>query len=955
MTNFHLLIYICQINNIFEKTANQKKMKNTCLLLLIITFFSCTTKNIEHRKYIDLQGQWQFALDTADAGIKEQWYLSDLNDTILLPGTTDLNKKGFLNTDTSTMHLNRIYTYEGPAWYRKKVFIPENLGDKNFVLHFERTKPSMIWIDNNFAGSSKILQTPQEFDVTDFLTPGEHFITVRIDNDLKLTPYGNVHIYTDETQTNWNGILGEIFIEAKAKTFISDLQVFPDIHHKKIDIQLEIENQLNLENLNVELIVEKTVDGRSKQLKPKRIRISGQSPVNLGYELGKDCELWDEYNQALYNLTAVISNGDISDSKTVPFGMREFKVKGTQFSINGRTTFLRGKHEAAVFPMTGFPPMDVEGWLRVYKIAKSYRINHYRFHSYCPPEAAFTAADRLGIYLQAETPYWGELNNDTIAEMLRNEGMAMCKAYANHPSFVMFSHGNELGGNQDKVEENLKAFKKYDDRPLYSMGSNNGIGYTPPTESTEFFVGARIPGNNDLNTHLRLTHAFADADEGGILNTQTPSTRVNFDHAVSQMDMPLISHEIGQYQIYPDYSEIDKYTGVLRARNLEVFRERLAEKGMAEMDSIFQKASGAWSALCYKAEMEAAIRTEGMAGFQLLDLQDFPGQGTALVGILDAFMDSKEVVSKKEWLQSCNDVVILAEFPKYCWTNKEVFQADVIVANYSKKLVNSPLTWELKKQDGTILANGILDTELFDFGGLTDAGKINTALSSITNAEELAFHISVQGTDYSNSYPLWIYPAPEIAPQPKNILISEELNKKVFRNLETGGKVLFFPKAEDVKKNSFPGLFPPEFWNWGMFKGISEWLKKPVSPGTLGILTDPEHPVFNSFPTDFHTNWQWFSIIKESNSFILDKTSPGYRPIVQVVDNLERNHKLGLIFEFKVGEGKLLVCMSQLPNLPGKPEAVQFYRSIVNYMNSEKFNPDYQLSTEELKDLMVSD
>ena len=96
---------------------------------------------------------------------------------------------------------------------------------------------------------------------------------------------------------------------------------------------------------------------------------------------------------------------------------------------------------------------------------------------------------------------------------------------------------------------------------------------------------------------------------------------------------------------------------------------------------------------------------------------------------------------------------------------------------------------------------------------------------------------------------------------------------------------------------------------------------------------------------------QWFSIIKASNSLILDEMPEDFLPIVQVIDNLERNHKLGLIFECKIGEGKLLVCMSQLNTLRYKPEAIQLYQSILNYMGSTNFNPDYTITARKLLNL----
>lgn len=924
----------------------QSPFGNLFFPIIIFFLFSCEKQPENYRSAIDLSGTWQFSLDSSDLGIDQRWYTKELNDTISLPGTTDLNKKGYKNHDTTTMHLNRVYIYEGPAWYKKKINIPKKWSGQHIVLFMERTKPSKIWVDEQYIGESFLLESPQKYDLSKFLEPGEHTITIRIDNSLELTPYGNVHIYTDETQTNWNGMVGDIYLEASNKTYIKDIQVYPNIENQKIKVQLAIDNQLDLKKVDVELHITKESDGKNTRLNDAKFSVPCDSLIELEYELGKSMDLWDEYHQPIYTLNAVISdNGQIRDNKRVSFGMRSFKAKGTQFIINGRTTFLRGKHDACVFPLTGYPPMDTEGWIRVFEIARSYGINHYRFHSWCPPEAAFAAADRVGIYLQPELPFWGGLKSDTVAERLEQEGIALLKSYANHPSFVMFSPGNEIWGGHEKIKEIITELRHRDNRPLYTQGSNDNIGYVGPADYADFHIAARTPYAHDtVLTHTRLTQAYADSNEGGILNTQEPSTNVNFDYPVSQINVPLISHEIGQYQIYPDYAEIQKYTGVVRAWNLKVFRDRLKNAGMLNMDSAFHQASGAWSALCYKAEMEAALRTARLAGFQLLDLQDFPGQGTALVGILDAFMDSKNVVTREKWLESCNDVVTLLAFPKYCWTNEETFTAEVKVANYSNKPISNDLNWEVLDNNKNIIEQGEFSHPDIQMGKLNDIAQIQIPLSGIKVPQKLTINISIENTDYGNSYPVWVYPQPSgIDVSENEIEIATNLDQKVINRLQQGGKVLLLPEEASVKENSVGGLFPPDFWNYGMFKSISEWAKKPVSPGTLGILTDPEHPVFNDFPTEFHTNWQWWSIVRNSRPLILDKTKKDFRPIVQVIDNMERNHKLGLIFEFKVGEGKLLVCMSRLNKIQQRPEASQLFNSMLKYMRSDQFNPDYEI------------
>ncbi len=920
-----------------------QKIKYIFSVLAVILFFSCNNSTKNYRKRIDLSGAWQFMIDSADEGINNKWYLTDLTDTIHLPGTTDLYKKGYKNKDTVTRHLNRTYKYEGPAWYRKKIHIPENWKGCHVSLVLERTKPAKVWIDTNYIGSSLLLQSPQRYEISSHLTPGNHTITIRVDNSLEQTPYGNVHIYSDDTQTNWNGIIGKLFLEASDRTHISDIKIYPDIKNKKIKVLIYVKNIPEKGNIDVELKVFKTINYNVSKLKNRKYSIACDTLVELEYELKDETNFWDEYIQPVYRLNATISRkGQFNDNLSTTFGLREFKVKETQFAINNRITFLRGKHDACVFPLTGYPPMDTEEWTRVLKIAKSYGINHYRFHSWCPPEAAFVAADKLGIYFQVELPYWKELKPGKITNQLLAEGIAMLKSYANHPSFVMMSLGNELSGNKT-AEILIAKLKTIDNRPLYTQGSNNNIGHTLPVCNADFHLAAWVPSTNDTLLSTRLTHAFADATNGGILNTRYPSTKTNYSDAVSQINIPLISHEIGQYQIYPDFSRIDKYTGVLKPWNLEVFKRRLENAGMIDQNKMFTKASGALAALCYRAEIEAALRTKGMAGFQLLDLQDFPGQGTALVGILDAFMDSKNVISRKEWTHSCNDIVILSIFNKFCFTDNETFSAEIKVANYSNKTINNNLKWELKNKKGNILQEGEFFDPNIEQGKLNMIGTINIPLKNLTVPDKLTLNLSVENTLYQNSYPLWVYPGSINIKNIEKIITVSELNNDIITKLEHGAKVLFFPNAEKIKDHCINGLFTPDFWNYGMFKNISKMLNKPVSPGTLGILTNPNHPLFNNFPTEFHTNWQWWSIIRNSHPLILNKTDKRYRPIVQIIDNPERNYKLGLIFEFKIKKGKLLVCMSDLRKIQNRPEAVQLYRSIVNYMLSEDFNPSFSV------------
>ena len=502
----------------------------------------------------------------------------------------------------------------------------------------------------------------------------------------------------------------------------------------------------------------------------------------------------------------------------------------------------------------------------------------------------------------------------------------------------------------------IQTFKKEDNRHIYASGSNNYLGFKGKQADEDYFTTCRVGREDDkqFNTHARASFSFADAYDGGYLNHTYPNSEMDFSSANALCDVPIISHETGQFQVYPNYEEIKKYTGVLKPRNFEIFKKRLEEAGMIDQAHDFMMASGKWSALLYRADIEMNLRTPEWGGFQLLDLQDYPGQGSAYVGILDAFMESKGLIAPEEWRHFCSEVVPLFCTEKFCWTNDEALTGEVEIANYSESDLNSKqLSWTLTDSKQQVLDKGVLPLQVKQ-GELAKVGTLKPAIASVRKAEKVTLALSIDGTPYRNDYSLWIYPAAdkEVAPS-EDICVTDDLDAHL-KYLTEGGKVLWFPSKDKHKDQTVGGLFQTDYWNYRMFRTICENLDRPVSPGTLGILTDPGHPALADFPTEFHTNWQWFPIIKQSYPMILDRLSDDYRPIVQIIDNVERNHKLGLLFEFKVGNGKLLVCMSDLKAVQDKPEARQFYRSILEYMESPAFAPSYSLSVKDLQDLFTA-
>lgn len=927
------------------------KLSLILLLLVSLWLAGCTPRG--ERQRLDLSGEWQSTLGVCQ-----------------LPGTTDENALGreapVPRSEANTSHLTRLYPYAGVVTYTRDITVPRALSGRPLSLIMERTKPSTLFVDGDSIGSYGHLATPHIYTLPP-LTAGKHTLAIRIDNRDVAVPRGvhGSHAWTEATQTNWNGILGDFCIEAIPSVRFTNVQVYPDVERHTAQVRFTVFAE---ENVSVKIQAkarswnssERTHKASASVVLPLK---AGENRSAMTLELGEDALLWSEFHPALYHLAlSLATEGEgtkIRDRLTTDFGLRSFSVKGTQIAINGLPTFLRGKHDGCAFPLTGYCPVDVGTWRRYFRICREYGINHVRFHSYTPTRACFEAADIEGIYLQAELPLWGSVRPETVAqnEWYLHEAALTLDAFGNHPSFMSLGLGNELGGDFDLMTRWLDTFRAQDSRHLYVKGSNNALGYSNPQQGEDYCVTCRLGGGSHYETNTRSSFSFADEPDGGLLNAVRPNTRAIFN-AVLGCPQPVISHESGQFQIYPDYTELPSYTGVLRPYNLEIFRDRLEKNALTGQIADFHEATGRWSAACYKADIEYCLRTPGMGGFQLLDLQDYPGQGTALVGILDALMQSKGIVDPAEWRGFCGPVVPLALMDSLCYVNTDTLRFDVSVANYSETDVQGVVRWKLTGDE--VDAEGSLSSvQNMKQGGLTDIGTRVYPLSSVQKPTQLTLTLTLK--DIVNVYHLWVYPSSDLCADDlvttstvtddgKPLVVSRSLNVALAA-LDSAATVLYFPSAEELEPVSVGGLFTPDYWNYAMFKSISEGAHREVSPGTLSLLMDMSHPLFDGFPTEGHTDWQWWSIIHASRPLILDKTSPAVRPLIQVVDNIERNHKLGLLIECRVGEGRLMICTTDPVKAVATPEGSAYLQAIIYWLHRTPIDDLPELTPAALRNL----
>ncbi len=933
------------------------------MLMTVLLAFSSPAQSAS----LNLAGQWRFELDRADAGISGRWFDRALPDKIELPGslpaqgigdditTNTVWTGGIVDHSWFTAPIYEKYRepgnvkipfwlqpekyYAGAAWFQRDIEIPKSWGGQRVVLSLERPHwETRVWLDGNFIGSRDSLSAPHEYDFGR-LAPGKHTLAIRVDNRRIVDIGENSHAISDHTQGNWNGIVGRIELRATPLVWLDDLQVYPNVTNKSVTVKGTLKNdsgQAGGGELTLQ-IQPGNFSNHHKIVAQKNLAISWDTnggSFETGLSLGADARCWDEFRPNLYRLTAAVDNGG---EKQTTFGLRQISTDGTQFTINGRKTFIRGTLECCIFPKTGHPPTDVAAWKRVIRIAQSHGLNLLRLHSYCPPEAAFAAADELGMYLQVETCWANQSttlgDEKPVDRWVYRETDRIIENFGNHPSFILMPYGNEPGGKNHGayLSKFIAHYRALDSRRLWTSASG-----WPELPENQF----------DVTPEPRIQAWGAGLSSR--INAQPPATTNDYRDYIARRSVPVVSHEIGEWCVYPDFAEISEYTGYLKPKNFEIFRASLNESGMASLAHPFLLASGKLQTLCYKEDIESALRTPGMGGFELLDLHDFPGQGTALVGVLNPFWESKGYVTAAEYRRFCNATVPLARLAKRVFTTDETLTAQLEVAHFgSEPLKAVKAQWKLTAQDGAVFARGEFPAQDIAIGNGISLGAINVNLHGAKTPAKYQLAVRLAGTPFVNDWDVWIYPATVPAP-PADVLVTNEWNNGVWQRLRDGGKVLLTVPGHGVRNYDSDPVklgFSSIFWN-------TVWTGR-QAPTTLGILCDPENPALAKFPTDYFSNWQWWYLIQRAGALRLDLLPHNLKPIVRVIDDWTTAHPLALIIEGRVGAGKLMVCGFDLTRGADDPVSRQMRAGLLDYMVSPHFAPKVEISPEQIGALVI--
>lgn len=984
------------------------KEKTSENLLWICYGIFCMEKGLWDGAYmrILLNGKWHVVLEDGTTGQMD------------LPGTLDENGIGHRDVGANQWHpdavlgnaageidkdapiatrFTRRHTYEGEARISRKITVPDYGTDRLFVLA-ERARALRLLVDGEACAVFRqgTLSTPYIFELTG-AAPGEHEFTFLSDNSYPGMPKAaicNSSAATDETQTNWNGILGECSMYTRPQNFIDSLRVYPRAVKKEeknkaggyvLDVCVELAPGAKKVYKDAKIILQSEAlaagELEDTQTLTEIISYSGEGLAEAGTDkeenpktmeiwfrdlpLRENVKLWDKDEGNLYEMAVTLDNGMPAEDKggstaecRTRFGIRSFGDNGSgRLALNGRAIFLRGEANCAEYPETGHPPMTIPEWKEMLLKYRSYGINFVRFHSHCEPEAAFAAADELGMLLQPELSHWDPkdaFGTEESYRYYRAELVDLLKTYANHPSFVMLTLGNELQAQdegRERMRELVRTAKRMDPTRLYANGSNAFYGEEGCDPESDFYTSQSCKDVVICGTFSGMR---------GYLNENYPSADRTYDEAMAEIrkeyQKPVFSFEVGQFEVLPDFEELESFHGISDPVNLKLIKKRVEERGLLPTWEKYVEATGELSRLAYREEIEAAMRTRELSGISLLGLQDFPGQGTALVGMMNSHLEPKPYDFARperfrEFFQECR---ILVKLPHYTYEAGERLIAEVEAANFGKGNIEGVFCWTLAgkksvsengncepaeiKSKNTVIATGE-DTEITICrpGSYTEVGSLDIPLDFVE--KNTALTLKVRIGDSISAYPIWVYR--KTTPVcPENVYETRAFDVKTREILQNGGRVYLSPDADkESLPNSIKTQFTTDFWSVGTFAD---------QEGGMGQLIDTEHPIFKEFPTDFHTDWQWW-IMATKRAVILPHPM---KTIITEMDSYAFLRPMAQMIEFRCLKGKVLLSTMELHKSQQYPEVRALQASIYTYLSGENFEPAEEITEEELSMLV---
>lgn len=617
------------------------------------------------------------------------------------------------------------------------------------------------------------------------------------------------------------------------------------------------------------------------------------------------------------------------------FGIRRLTAKGTKLYLNGKPYFFRGTCEHCYHPITVHPTRDKSYYRGVVRTLKSLGFNSIRFHTYVPMAEYTEAADELGMLIEVETP-----NNTTYSEWCD-----IVRATRRYASVCAYSSGNEMVIDEDYIEH-LRACASLvhtESDSLFSpMSAMRGIEYHSYGDCKVEEPFAHNPKRLlalgefcDLYNTYSLGQTSYSSDQGDA---------ALLDKRNSIYKKPLLTHEICIQGTYIDLSLKDRYKGsrIGDTEFMSSVERHLSDVGLLDKASLYYKNSVKWQMLQRKHCFETVRRTESLAGYDFLgDIDTHWHTFGYCVGMMNEFYELKAGESKENVLKYNSDAVLLADLP-YCrnFLAGSTLKFNLLVSNYAEPLEGAELNIRVNADGKVIYRKSIRGVSAPD-GEITRLYEVSLSLprSEKPYAVEICASLHGMNTDAENSWTVYSFPkVKETAPESKSLrdkritVLNTVNSSELLDKLSRGESVVLF--------------------GTGPFASIPVSFQLSVAGRTMGHLATviDDHPIFEDFPHDGFCGMQFREMLGNAESAVIDIKRIPHKPIVDIASSYKNAHREAMLFEYRVGDGNLLVCTLNLSN--ADPAALYLREAIISYAKSIAFNPRDVITPTELRAML---
>src|SRR5882672_10913394 len=401
--------------------------------------------NIDGRKTVSLDGQWQTIIDPYETGYYDYRYLPSANGYFkdAKPTTkSDLIEYDFDTSESLSVpgdwntQKERLLLYEGTIWYKKSFDYQQTPNTRLFVYFGAANYLADVYLNGQKLGRHEGGFTPFNFEITKLVRDRANSLIVKVDNQRHRD--GVPTLNTD--WWNYGGLTREVKLVETPATFVQDY--FIQLQKGSRD-QVTGWLRLNGEKLNQKITVRIPEAGISKSF---TCDANGFAEINFKADL----TLWSPDNPKLYDVVVESETDHIQDQ----IGFRSIEVKGLDILLNGKPIFLRGVsvHEEA--PFRGGRAYSREDAITLLGWAIELGCNFVRLAHYPHNESMVREADKLGIMVWSEIPvYWTILwENAATLENARTQLSEMIARDKNRAAVIIWSMANETPLGDARLE-----------------------------------------------------------------------------------------------------------------------------------------------------------------------------------------------------------------------------------------------------------------------------------------------------------------------------------------------------------------------------------------------------------------------------------------------------------------------------------------------------------------------